>query len=363
MQSVTEMPLSFQVAVFLSSIGALIKRHAYTDQLRWKVWPNMSVMLVGPSGIGKDRAIAEAEWLLRSQGYDKFVGGRTIEGIYEQLVELGDPAACTIKIPEMSSFFGQKDYQKGMVQEFTDMLSTNEYLDVSTKSNPNRIVLRPTITVMAGSTEEWLHSNMPSGSLEGGFFPRFLIVCEDLPSRHIPWVKYSLGAEEVIDHQSHSDSIPQQLKEILHKFRVQREWFPVEEARDRYAAWYNNRMKIFSPKVAAYANRSRDMALRLAMLMAISRGNNIVQEDDIIFGIEFVNYLAERIERAIKPPTLEGKCGRDIIKILPAPRRDIYRYVKGTYTLQVIKNSMDLLIGSGEMKVSDHGIYERVKGD
>jgi hypothetical protein len=120
-------------------------------------------------------------------------------------------------------------------------------------------------------------------------------------------------------------------------------------------------MKIFSPRVAPYANRSRDMVLRLAMLIAISRGNNILQDDDVIFGIEFINYLAERIERAVRPPTLEGKCGKDIIKVLPAPRRDIYKHVKGTYTFQVIKSTMDLLIGSGEMKVNDQGIYERIK--
>ncbi len=78
-----------------------------------------------------------------------------------------------------------------------------------------------------------------------------------------------------------------------------REIVPTLAARDFYTNWYNNRFKYFGPTVRPYANRSRDHLHRIAMLMAISRGNGYLEEVDYRFGAEMVRDVAEKIEVAL----------------------------------------------------------------
>jgi len=169
--STTEVPVSYQVACGVSLIGVLCKRSVYIDQqpiggVGWKVYPNQSVMLVGPSGIGKDTAINFTQRQLEKYGSIPIIGGRTIEALYQRLISIGDPAVAYLPIGELTSFLGGKDYQKSMTQEITNLLSSNESVDISNKgdltfSGP-KVIKRPTITMHCGSTIEWLHKAMPS---------------------------------------------------------------------------------------------------------------------------------------------------------------------------------------------------------
>jgi hypothetical protein len=295
----------------------LLKRNAYVDQVNWKIFPNLSVLLIGPSGVGKDTAIDAAQKVITDVGGLKVVGGRTIECLYDALYGLGDPASCYLPAQELTSFLGSKDYQQGMVQELTDLLSTKDQKDISTKSAPNRFVRRPTITMHAGSTEEWFQNAMPEGSLEGGMWPRFLIVYEEYASKAIPLVKL-LPKSQVQQARHAYDNFIENVKDVMHNFaRKPREVHLLNEAAELYENWYRNRFTLFSKAVQPYANRSRDQVLRLAMLCAVSRKHDFVDGKDMIFGIDLMQYVAKTIDRVMKPATLEARIAKDIVGMLP----------------------------------------------
>jgi hypothetical protein len=308
--SVTEIPVSYQIVCGLSAIGALLKRQVYVDQLEWGVFPNMSVLLIGPSGIGKDVIIAKASDLIARTGEGTLpcISGRTIENLKAEMLEIGDPAACFIPAPELTAYLGKKDYQKSMMNELTDMLSTNDRLDVSTKSERKRIIPRPTITMQTGSTADWLYRSMPEGALEGGFFPRFVIVCEEYGNKHVPLLKYSITRQEREVAQQARIKFDQQVKGLLQIFMT---GWPTEivllsDARMWYENWYENRFSYFSSVVRPYANRSRDQFLRLAMLMAISRSHTYVEEIDCQFAGKVIEFTAASIDKVIRP-WVEGR--------------------------------------------------------
>lgn len=357
MMKITEVPTTYQICVFLSAIGALLRRHVWFDQQLWRIWPNLNILLVGPSGIGKDTAIDQGEWLLRSVNYDRITGGRTIEYFIAEMAEMGDPAACVVLAPELTAFLGQRDYQKSMVQDLTNILTTKDYLNVSQRSAPSRIIVRPTVTMMAGSTEEWLHKAMPDGSLEGGFLPRFLIVCEEYASRHVPLVKFSLTLEEREEFAKAREEIVLRTQELLEKFSRPQEILILSDARDIYTNWYCNRHKMFSKVVRPYANRSRDQVLRVAMLSAICCGRSAIDVCDVRFGIELIRLVALKIDNAVTSPTIEGQCGRAIMQLLPAKKMEIFRSIGQSFNKQIIVNAIDVLMQGGRLKVHE-GVFD-----
>jgi hypothetical protein len=359
---ITEVPVSYQIAVGLSVLGASLKRWVYFDQEKWKVYPNMSVLLVGPSGIGKDTIINAGAQCLETLAIVPEVGGRTIEGVMSQLLGVGDPACAYLLAQELTAFLGGKDYQKSMAQELTHLLSTGSAVNISTKSGGQSTIRNPTLTVFTGSTKEWLHSATPDGSLEGGLFPRFLIVCESKVSKHIPLVKY---------HTTHAQRHRAKLGEAawmggLHEIICRyanntKEIFPLQEAQDLYEKWYIERLDLFSKAVQPYANRSRDQVLRLAMLMALTRFRPYIEEPDMVFGIKFMAYLAERIDEALCPPTIEAKIGLRILEMLPTTKAEVIRSFREFRLIDIENAFRWLSLSNRAVLGEDNKIWKKVE--
>jgi len=341
----------------MSAVGCMLKRNVWVDQLKWKVFPNLSVLLVGPSGIGKDIAIRAASQLITTFNRELDVGGKTMEVIVEQLVKLGDPAAAWLVAPEITAFLGGKDYQKSMVQELTDILSTGEEVNVSLKSftGGKRCIKHPTLTMMAGSTEEWLHKAMPEGSLEGGLFPRFLIVCEEYNTKHVPLLKYSLSQAERKEAALGEHLFLSGVAKLLEQFSLPQEITPDQEAINSYSNWYHNRFKYFTKSTSSYANRSRDQVLRVAMLSAISRGHSYMDFQDMEFAQYLMNYVASTIDKATLPPTIDGQIAKKIINLLPSTNAQIIKELSKSYNLRQINEGIKMLVDSERMRrVNNH---------
>lgn len=360
--SQTEVPVSYQIAIGISIIGCLLKRNIWVDQHStpkwgWNVYPNQSVMLVGPSGVGKDTAINFGKKLIEKAGVIPVFGGTTIENIYHRMAHLTAPAACYLPAGELTSFIGSRDYQSGMVQGLTDLMSGNESLDVSTKTdltsgNGPKIIQRPTLTLHCGSTEEWLHKAMPNGSLEGGFLGRFLIIVEEMGRKQVPLAKYeAIDWEERGRLREADERWNTGVTQILQRCKTLGEIVLLEEAKNSYTNWYYNRFNYFSKAVMPYANRSRDTVLRLAMIMAVTRGHfGWIEEEDIQFGAAILNEIGKRIDSVVLPPTLEAKCAREILLHLPLTDVQIVREFGRTYQVKVLEAAQQQLLKGGEIK-------------
>jgi hypothetical protein len=346
--SIAETPVSYQVLTGLACIGAALKRSCYIYSGNWNVYPTVSILLVGPSGIGKDTAINEAEKVLKLIGHPR-VYGTTSEALTDQMLGLGDPAACYIPAPEISALCGSKDYQTGIIQVLTDVLSQKETHDCSTKSNKNQIITRPTVTMMAGSTEEWLHKSMPEGSLEGGWWPRFLISCEEYGSRFValPGYRPKEDLQEAFLAKNRFYSFMLELVAEYSSTRRSREIVILEDARYFYENWYQNRHSYFSKTVRPYAERSRDSLLRLSLLMAISRGRSYVELSDMWFARDLLAFIAARIDNAVQPPNLIAQIGKQILLLVPCDHKAIAKALSRRFDPGLVKRAQDSLLEQG----------------
>ena len=358
--SITELPLSYIMFSGLSAVGALLKRNVWIDQLKWQVYPNLSLLLVGPSGIGKDITIHRVRSYLSKVNHLPIIGGQTMEYIKSSLFDLGDPAAAYLPTPELTAFLGGKDYQKSMVQELTDLLSTGDEIDISLRSTGRRILKRPTITMHAGSTKEWLHKAMPEGALDGGLFPRFLILCEQYNSKHIPLIKYSNLRDETFRAEKAQAEFISRSLQIITRFEAQpQEILLLDDAQDLYATWYHNRFSYFSKAVAPYANRARDQVLRMALAMAVTRNHNYIEAVDVQFGIDGMAYVASSIDSAVKPSTGEAEVAKLILDLLPETLPNILRALYKYHSRKMILEAHQLLVESGQIVADANHVYTR----
>jgi hypothetical protein len=369
-----EVPFSYQVAGGLSTLGALLRRSRWVDQVDWMVYPNQSILFIGPSGIGKDTIINRCSSILTALEVESRVptiGGCTMELIHARLETLSKPAAAYIPAPEITAFFGKSDYQANMLTGITNLLSNGERVDISTKGSwmsrggPS-LILQPTITMHAGSTVEWLHKGMPDGTLEGGFMGRFLICCEELDPtrRQMPLLKRDRTRDDITSIKGSLEVWREFLRELTVRCqRTPREMILLPEAEDLYANWYYNRFRLFSRAVQPYANRSRDMVLRLGMLMALSRGHDRWIEDvDIGFAIQVIGELAARIDAVVLPPSIEAQVAMKILEMLPATMGEVYMQMGLRFSIpKQIDPALDLLRRTGKIRMD--GKVVRKEGD
>lgn len=368
---VTEVPFSYQLAGGLSAIGAVIRRNRWIDQVDWRVFPNQSILFIGPSGIGKDTIINRVQASIEAVAPRSKVNvlqGVTLELIQAKLAQLGKPAAAFIPAPEMTAFFGKADYQANMLTGITNLLSNGEKVDISTKgsylASGETIIWQPTITMHAGSTVEWLHRGMPDGTLEGGFLGRFLIVIEEIGSRYVALVKSGLDRGELLKVRDQLGLWREGLEWIISECQHKAEVILEPEAEDLYTNWYHNRFRIFSKAVMPYANRSRDMVLRLAMLMAISRRHTrIIEGVDMQFGIDLLGEVARKIDAVVLPPSLEAQVAAKILELLPCTIGEIYNQLGTRYSGKVIDPAVDLLLKQSKITRSSGNIIRKTEAN
>jgi len=367
--SALETPRSYLLLVAMSAVGSLLKRNCWIDQERWKVYPNLSCFLIGPSGIGKDTAIDEGVDLV-----ERFNGnvlyGRTVE---KQAVTMAkaeeNPSCWLVPGPEATAFFGRKDYQQGKLEFWTDILTTKAKYDYSSMSNDKMTIQGPTVTMMLGSTASWLQRNMPAGSLEGGFFPRFMVLNENFSAKFVPLIKYGSNKVEQQERAAQMDCFYSLVEDVVVDFANQPgEIILRQEAIDYYTNWYYNRFDIFPAGVREYANRSRDQLLRLAMLSGILRGRRYVDREDMVFGDLLLQYTMSTLEEAIKPQSVEQQCQVSYEFILgklgPSPRSRVLNVLRKSYDHTTILKAEAQLLQSnliakdkttGHISITDSG--------
>lgn len=364
--SMLETPNSFLLGVAMWGLGVLLRRSVWVDLGKaGKVYPNLSVLLVGPAGLGKDTAINIASNQIVMPFAEQLdITGNTIESIVDQLHDLQkiyahNPACGFILAPELTALFGGKEYQKGIASRLTDLLSTGPRFSDGTKGEGKKVIINPTVSLVGGTTEEWLHKNMPENALEGGLIPRVLVIAEDHGKRMVPRPNNEMTYEEKKAIDDADIQLTEGLKRILATYNTPRELSFTEEAGFAHDNWYCNRYSMFSNFVQPYAHRSRAQISRMAMLSAVSRCGAFIELADVDFAIEIMNMVAASIDKAILPPNLEYKVAKQIKAVLPATTATILVKLSPKYESMLILKAL-VMLKTSQQVVEKQGVMSVV---
>jgi hypothetical protein len=254
-----------------------------------------------------------------------------MEAFRLSLHRCGNPAVGFLIAGELKDFIGTKDYQSGILQSITDILSNNDVVDITTKQDlvtgGARAIHNPTLTMFAASTRDWLQTI--EGIMSGGFLPRFVLAVEgskrDAGIKMIP----NPGRYESVAQRDRITAagarFESSLAEIQHRYVVEgpRTITNTLDGQYFYDNWYENRFRYFSPATQAYANRSGNLVQKIAMLMAISRGHPYMDVPDYEFAGALVVDAAHKLEQAVVQLPREVAAAHDTLRILPATLSEI----------------------------------------
>ncbi|MFC1530067.1 DUF3987 domain-containing protein [Gemmatimonadota bacterium] len=182
-------------------------RIVFGDQ---EIYPNIWAVKVGPPTFRKSTTDNIGQRLLRK------VSGLTIlpnEFSPESLVEglcKANPPSGIFCWPEFGATLSRlnRDYMRGTKEMLADFFDVPEYYERSLRSGVSRLE-RPTLTILASSTEEWFLKHIAEEDLGGGFYSRFLYVKANSrkPLLHFPPAPDTSLQYKLVEHLKRVQSL------------------------------------------------------------------------------------------------------------------------------------------------------------
>lgn len=357
-----EPPKSYILFSAIAMLGSALGRRMWFDLDVHKVYPLFNLLLIGPSGIGKSTSLRDMalENLLRPLPNDLrpqiITGKSTKEALHDDL--MADPHAIIVA-SELSNFFSKEKYQEGTIQYITDLLDLAP-TSVRTKSGGvARVINEPAVSIVGGSTREWLQEQLPTTAGAGGFLPRFLMIKEDHKGQRVADPGRSMGRNQKIELAQRRSAVCNSFRHLIESYRGPMD-FEDYEASDAYSYWYNTQtpeVGILSP----FSARAGVHVMRLALLLAVSCGGTSITKEHVRSAITLWDYSMSKLTEVVVPMTPAGKMlakvmeivGDDVLSDMQI-RRAMRNYCGSDDVDRFIRN----LVASGDLKIYE-GKYRK----
>ncbi len=280
----TEPPTSYHTWVAISLIAGALQRRCW---IRWgldTIYPNMYVVLVGPSGRSrKGTAMMIGLDLIKTVGVklvsDSITREALIRSMVDNSVNATDPdtgkiffhSSLMVFSEELSVFLGQNDIK--FLSNLTNWYDSRDKWEYKTKGAGTDDVQGVCLTMLGATAPDWMQSILPEEAIGGGFTSRVIFVVEERKGKIVP---ESTMSEQKIELQK-------KLKEDLgHIFVMSGQMKMEPQAKEAYIDWYTEQERlseqnihaIDDPRFAGYCDRRATHVRKLSMCMSASRENS-----------------------------------------------------------------------------------------
>jgi len=266
----------------------------------------MFTVLVGRPGIGKGSAINPATSLLEEAKVVNVLSDRvTIEYMLERMgqgwttqtrsraggITLGFDNSCMIKSTEFSVFAGASINTLPILTDLWDS-KEGDYI-YGTRHKGEVRIKNPCVTLLGGSTQEWLIASIPSSAIGGGFTRRVNFVVANDRAKLLPWPTVS-------NTSNVRDNLLDDLKEIstlYGQFRFDVESMVLFE--ECYRA--SDPTEYDDEATTAYKTSLWAQVTKLAMCISASRGDSlIITKNDFKKAYDAVKVVAGNVPRVFR---------------------------------------------------------------
>lgn len=298
-----EVPPSFTTFSSLVTLAALLRRRVWIykgDYIR--IYPNLYCVLVGPPGCGKNTAIEISEDILlkrtiplsaESVTREKLIMDINAQESVLDFMPADDKyrmsSPYTILATELSEFLGAGGL--GMISFLTDIYSRNIY-EYRTKNKGSVFIRGPYLNIIAGTTPDWITNYLKDDIISGGFSRRCIFIYETgrIDGDAFPRITTEMRAawERVI-----------QRSEAISKLSGAFKWSA--SAEKFFRAWYPKRRLGQDLNLTGYYETKDIQLLKVAMLVAVSDGDELVLEDHhLIRGLELLGLAEYNLSRVFQ---------------------------------------------------------------
>jgi hypothetical protein len=299
----TESPKSFHTWCGLSTIAGALQRKIYLKWFPQVIYPNMYVVLIGPSGrTRKGVAIGIAKDFLKSVPGITVVpessSGRQamILAMKRAATSFNDPTDEKIKFhcsvtafsEELSVFLGQGDIS--YLSNLTDWYDSKDDWEYESVGRGKDSLQGLCLNMCGGTAPDWIQSMIPQEALGGGFTSRIIFIVEERKGKIVPECFVTPELEELGGKLQRDLERISQLKGEV-KFS--------DEARKLYVEWYKTESEkteqgnpaVKDTRFAGYVERRATHIRKLMLVCSAARGDDL-----IIQGADFRTALGLMLE-------------------------------------------------------------------
>lgn len=314
-----ETPHSWLWWSFISCISAAAGNNYYLTTLKGDVIyrPNLYIMLLGESGLGKGFPINRAKLLVSSANVTRVIAGRSsIQAIVKELANSKTREGQSL-INDSRGYIVNGELSTAVIQDpdsltiLTDLYDGHynpEWTNLL-KGDGAEKLKNPYITALFGSSPAHFYDSIPQANIEGGYIGRNLIIYEEKRSQDVDLLDSDNDSsnDKKFDEYLVPKFVPH-LKDIGSK---EGRIIPSDEARLIFNTWRRKWRKDQVYDKTGFLNRTPDHVLKVAMCLSLAKEHidGVITSLDIETAIEKVTSLVYANKR-----TAEGR-GNDPLAV------------------------------------------------
>lgn len=279
-----EAPRRFYYWAALTAVSAVLRDKVWFDMGKnYKLYPNIYVLLYGPSGVRKGPAIALAEKVVNYVDVTKVINGRSsIEAIIKEL-------GTAIKVPgkpikndssgfvvasELSSSIISNPSAMDIMTNLFDRIYNEGEWKYKLKVGESTTLKNPTITWLAGTNESLFKEFVPEKNIHGGLIGRMFLVTENRPNR----------LNSLMFDPNRVPDVKQMGEALLPASKLTGPFDMDVELRKEVDEWYKNFMTLNAPQIqdeTGFVSRILDFLMKNAMIISSGRrADKIILKED-----------------------------------------------------------------------------------
>lgn len=290
-----EAPRRFYFWAALSSISAVLKDHVWFDMGKaYNVYPNIYVLLYGPSGVRKGPAISLAERIVKKVDNTRVINGRaSIEAIIKELgtfktrekingiarEPLKDSCGFVVA-SELSSSIISNPAAMDIMTNLYDRIYNEGDWEYKLKVGESNKLTKPTLTWLSATNEALFRDFLPEKNIHGGLIGRMFMVAENKPNK----LNSLMFDPNIIPDLDKMAEALKPLAKLTGPFDIS------NALRGEINDWYIKFMTDIAPPLldeTGFVSRTLDFVIKNAMLISSGRrGDRVITESDIKESLE-----------------------------------------------------------------------------
>jgi len=280
----------------LATISAIVSPNIVINKGAYKLKPNLYILLMGRSGLGKGFGPSVATKLVKMVDNTRVISGRgSIEGIIKELAIVKAKENGSIPFKDARGFLCSGEFASSLYEAkhaltiLTDLYDAHynpEWVN-TLKNSPVERLRFPCLTLLSGANQEMFDMTVDKSHLGGGFIGRTLLISAS--------------------KRDHSNSMIRQVPEVdyvklacylteLSKLAGTMAWS--DSAADVYDEWfYRYREAEYDDKTGTH-DRMNDHVIKIATCISLARKKDMVLEyDDIVDAIAACSSLSNTAKK------------------------------------------------------------------
>jgi hypothetical protein len=354
----SESPVRFKLWAALFCVSVAAKRRVWLNMKGlMKTYPNMYVMIIAESGLGKQFPITMATKLLRHSGVARVVSGRnSIEAIIESIgksvtLESGN----VIRFAEAGIISGEFANllvdNTSALRILTELYDTDalDIWDNTLRKGQDRL-RNVYLSMFAATNMEHFTGKVSESDIKGGFISRTICVHET----EVGTLNSLMGDEE---EEINFAKYAERLKEIA---QFQGPMKMSEDAKATYDKWYYPFHSERYNDKTGFVNRVRTHILKVAMCLSlIERDDLLITEKHVTDSMGLVLPIIEDtlvISKQAGTSKYRSHYALIIQELIRAPyfmmtRKDLLNKHRGEFTARDLNEAIDTLVQGGSVDV------------